>query len=168
MIMEPVLTIVVPCYNEEEVLPVTIFQLQNLLKELITDGFVSKQSKILFVDDGSQDHTWELIYKEGLRNEYVRGLKLSKNVGHQNALLAGLFIAKDHSDCIVSIDADLQDDIKVIREFLLKFHEGYEIVYGVRKRRDTDTLFKRTTALGFYKIMEKMGLTSCLIMLISD
>ncbi|WHY70033.1 glycosyltransferase family 2 protein [Neobacillus sp. SuZ13] len=155
--MEPVLTIVVPCYNEEEVLPVTIFQLQNLLKELITDGFVSKQSKILFVDDGSQDHTWELIYKEGLRNEYVRGLKLSKNVGHQNALLAGLFIAKDHSDCIVSIDADLQDDIKVIREFLLKFHEGYEIVYGVRKRRDTDTLFKRTTALGFYKIMEKMG-----------
>ncbi|WP_026567938.1 glycosyltransferase family 2 protein [Bacillus sp. UNC41MFS5] len=155
--MEPVLTIVIPCYNEEEVLPVTIFQIQNLLKELITDGFVSKQSKILFVDDGSQDHTWELIYKEGLRNEFVRGLKLSKNVGHQNALLAGLFTAKDHSDCIVSIDADLQDDIKVIREFLLKFHEGYEIVYGVRKRRDTDTLFKRTTALGFYKIMDKMG-----------
>jgi len=155
--MEPVLTIVVPCYNEEEVLPVTILQLQYLLEELISDRFVSKQSKILFVDDGSQDHTWEMIYKEGLRNEFVRGLKLSKNVGHQNALLAGLYTAKDHSDCIVSIDADLQDDIKVIRQFLQKFHEGYEIVYGVRKRRDTDTLFKRSTAIGFYKIMEKMG-----------
>jgi glycosyltransferase involved in cell wall biosynthesis len=111
----------------------------------------------LFVDDGSQDRTWELIYKEGLRNEFVRGLKLSRNVGHQNALLAGLFTAKDLSDCVVSIDADLQDDIKVIREFVLKFHEGYEIVYGVRKGRNTDTLFKRSTAQGFYKIMEKMG-----------
>jgi polyisoprenyl-phosphate glycosyltransferase len=155
--MEPVLTIVVPCYNEEEVLPVTIAQLQQLLKELIIDRLVSKQSKILFVDDGSQDRTWELIYKEGLRNEFVRGLKLSRNVGHQNALLAGLFTAKELSDCVVSIDADLQDDIEVIREFVLKFHEGYEIVYGVRKGRDTDTLFKRSTAQGFYKLMEKMG-----------
>jgi polyisoprenyl-phosphate glycosyltransferase len=155
--MEPVLTIVVPCYNEEEVLPVTISQLQQLLKGLISEGLVSKQSKILFVDDGSKDLTWEMIYKESLRSELVRGLKLSRNVGHQNALLAGLFTSKELSDCVVSIDADLQDDIKVIREFVLKFHQGYEIVYGVRKGRDTDTLFKRGTAQGFYKIMEKLG-----------
>ena len=155
--MEPVLTIVVPCYNEEEVLPETINQLQELLKELIQEALVSKQSKILFVDDGSKDHTWELIYKEGLRSEFVRGLKLSRNVGHQNALLAGLFTVKERSDCVVSIDADLQDDIMVIREFIMKFHAGYEIVYGVRKGRDTDTLFKRGTAQAFYKVMKKMG-----------
>jgi polyisoprenyl-phosphate glycosyltransferase len=155
--MEPVLTIVVPCYNEEEVLPETIAQLQQLLKGLINDTLVSKQSKILLVDDGSKDRTWEIIYKEGLRNDHVRGLKLSCNFGHQNALLAGLFTAKEHSDCIVSIDADLQDDIKVIREFIIKFNDGVEIVYGVRKGRDSDTLFKRSTAQGFYKIMKKMG-----------
>ena len=155
--IEPVLTIVVPCYNEEEVLPETIEQLAGQLRELIDDELVSKQSKILFVDDGSKDRTWELIYKEGLRNDYVRGLKLSRNVGHQNALLAGLFTAKEHSDCVISIDADLQDDIRVIREFIVRFHQGYEIVYGVRKGRETDTLFKRSTAQGFYKLMKKMG-----------
>lgn len=155
--MEPVLTIVVPCYNEEEVLPETISQLKQLMNELVYESLVSKQSRILFVDDGSKDHTWELIYKEGLRNEHVRGLKLSRNAGHQNALLAGLFTAKEHSDCIVSVDADLQDDIGVIREFVVKFHEGFEIVYGVRKGRETDTLFKRSTAQGFYKIMKKLG-----------
>ncbi|MBO0958887.1 glycosyltransferase family 2 protein [Neobacillus sp. MM2021_6] len=155
--IESVLTIVVPCYNEEEVLPDTFAQLQSLLIELIDEGLVSKQSKILFVDDGSKDRTWELIYKEGLRNEYVRGLKLSRNVGHQNALLAGLFTAKERSNCMISIDADLQDDIRVIREFILKFNNGYEIVYGVRKSRETDTLFKRGTAQGFYKIMKKLG-----------
>lgn len=155
--IEPVLTIVVPCYNEEAVLPDTIVQLEGQLKELIVDELVSKQSKILFVDDGSKDRTWELIYKEGLRNDYVRGLKLSRNVGHQNALLAGLFTAKEHSDCVISIDADLQDDIRVIREFIVRFHQGYEIVYGVRKGRETDTLFKRSTAQGFYKLMKKMG-----------
>ncbi|EKN69443.1 ribonuclease III [Neobacillus bataviensis LMG 21833] len=155
--IDPVLTIVVPCYNEEDVLQETFNQLQGLLIELMDEGLVSRQSKILFVDDGSKDRTWELIYKEGLRNEYVRGLKLSRNVGHQNALLAGLFTAKEHSDCVVSIDADLQDDIRVIREFVMKFLAGYEIVYGVRKGRDTDTLFKRSTAQGFYKIMKKLG-----------
>ena len=155
--IESVLTIVVPCYNEEEVLPETIAQLRELLKELMDEGLVSRQSKILFVDDGSKDRTWEMIYKEGLRNEYVRGLKLSRNVGHQNALLAGLFTAKEQSDCMVSIDADLQDDIRVIREFVMKFHAGCEIVYGVRKGRNTDTLFKRSTAQGFYKIMKKLG-----------
>ncbi|MCL6571442.1 MAG: glycosyltransferase family 2 protein [Bacillus sp. (in: Bacteria)] len=155
--MEPVLTIVVPCYNEEEVLPETLFKLQHLLKELIGEELVAKKSKILFVDDGSKDCTWELIYKEGLKNEHVRGLKLARNVGHQNALLAGLFSAKEQSDCVVSIDADLQDDIQAIRTFIIKFHEGFEIVYGVRQGRATDTLFKRSTAQGFYKIMKKLG-----------
>lgn len=155
--MEPVLTIVVPCYNEVEVLPETFFQLQQLLEELIDETLISKQSKLLFVDDGSKDRTWEMIYKEGLRNDFVRGLKLAHNVGHQNALLAGLHAAKERSDCVVSIDADLQDDIRVIREFVLKFRDGCEIVYGVRKGRNTDTFFKRSTAQGFYKMMEKLG-----------
>ncbi|WHX99803.1 glycosyltransferase family 2 protein [Neobacillus sp. DY30] len=155
--IEPVLTIVVPCYNEEEVLPETMNQLDQLVKQLIDEQLVSNRTRILFVDDGSKDRTWEMIYKEGLRNERIRGLKLSRNVGHQNALLAGLFAAKDASDCVVSIDADLQDDIQVIREFILKYNQGNEIVYGVRKRRDSDTFFKRSTAQAFYKIMKKMG-----------
>ncbi|MBS4213398.1 MULTISPECIES: glycosyltransferase [Neobacillus] len=155
--MEPILTIVVPCYNEEEVLPETMVKLQQQLEELIADSLVSKQSKLLFVDDGSKDQTWELIYKEGLRNKYVRGLKLARNVGHQNALVAGLHAAKDFSDCVISIDADLQDDIRAIREFVMKFNEGSEIVYGVRKGRETDTFFKRSTAQGFYKMMRKLG-----------
>ncbi|MGX1902261.1 glycosyltransferase family 2 protein [Thermolongibacillus altinsuensis] len=154
---EPVLTIVVPCYNEEEVLPETISQLLHLLEQLMEEKLVSCQSKLLFVDDGSNDHTWQIIYKASLRHEEVKGLKLARNAGHQNALLAGMFAAKSVSDCIVSIDADLQDDISVIREFVQKFHEGYEIVYGVRKKRDTDTFFKRHTAQGFYKLMKAMG-----------
>ncbi|MCM3765916.1 glycosyltransferase family 2 protein [Neobacillus niacini] len=154
---EPVLTIVVPCYNEEEVLPETMATLTLLLEELIAESLVSGQSKLLFVDDGSKDRTWELIYKEGLRNDFVRGLKLSRNVGHQNALLAGLSAAKERSDCAVSIDADLQDDITVIREFILKYHAGCDIVYGVRKGRDRDSVFKRSTAQGFYKIMKRLG-----------
>jgi glycosyltransferase involved in cell wall biosynthesis len=155
--VEPVLTIVVPCYNEEEVLPNTISELQQLLTDLIEEKLISNDSKILFVDDGSRDRTWEIIYKEGLENEYVKGLKLARNAGHQNALLAGLFTAKEASDCIISIDADLQDDIGVIRDFIQKFHEGFDIVYGVRKGRQTDTFFKRSTAQAFYKMMEKMG-----------
>ncbi len=155
--IEPILTIVVPCYNEEEVLPETITELHNLLTDMVNEGQISNRSKLLFVDDGSKDETWEIIYKEGLRKEYVRGLKLSRNVGHQNALLAGLFTAKDYSDCVVSIDADLQDDIQVIPEFIQKFCEGNEIVYGVRQRRETDTLFKRSTAHGFYKVMRRLG-----------
>jgi polyisoprenyl-phosphate glycosyltransferase len=155
--IEPVLTIVVPCFNEEEVLPNTIRELQQLLKELIFEKLISTTSKILFVDDGSKDQTWGLIYREGLKNEYVRGLKLSRNAGHQNALLAGLHTAKEASDCVISIDADLQDDIQVIRDFIRKFHEGFDIVYGVRKGRQTDTVFKRSTAHVFYKMMKKMG-----------
>lgn len=155
--IEPKLTIVVPCYNEEEMLPETFICLGEFLEELISSKLISEQSKLLFVDDGSKDKTWSLIYKAGLSNPLIKGLKLSKNVGHQNALLAGLFTAKEHSDCLVSIDADLQDDVTVIREFVQKFTEGYEIVYGVRRERSTDTFFKRNTALGFYRLMQKMG-----------
>jgi polyisoprenyl-phosphate glycosyltransferase len=154
---EPMLTIVVPCYNEEEVLPETIRQLRNLREELIAERLVSAESTLLFVDDGSGDATWDIIYKASLRYPEVKGVKLARNVGHQNALLAGLFAAKTRSDCIVSIDADLQDDISVIRDFIQKFHEGYEIVYGVRNKRDTDTFFKRHTAQWFYKLMRAMG-----------
>jgi glycosyltransferase involved in cell wall biosynthesis len=155
--IEPILTIVVPCYNEEEVLPETIYELNNLLIDMMNEKLISTRSKLLFVDDGSKDETWEIIYKEGLRKEHVRGLKLTRNAGHQNALLAGLFTAKDYSDCVISIDADLQDDIQVIREFIQKFSEGNEIVYGVRKCRESDTFFKRSTAQGFYKIMRNLG-----------
>jgi glycosyltransferase involved in cell wall biosynthesis len=154
---EPVLTIVVPCYNEEEVLPDTIEHLGLLLKELIGERRIAAASKLLFVDDGSKDRTWKVIYQESLRNEYVRGLKLSKNAGHQNALLAGLFAAKEVSDCVITIDADLQDDIHVIREFIENYQQGCEIVYGVRNSRRTDSFFKRTTAQGFYKLMKFMG-----------
>ncbi|MHC0039155.1 glycosyltransferase family 2 protein [Pseudoneobacillus sp. C159] len=154
---EPILTIVVPCFNEEEVLPKTISELDTFLQSLIADGTISAKSKILFVDDGSRDRTWAIIYQENLHNEFIKGLKLSRNVGHQNALLAGLFTAKDASDCVVSIDADLQDDLETIRGFLKKFKEGYDIVYGVRQGRQTDTFFKRNTAQWFYKLMQKMG-----------
>ncbi len=155
--VEPILTIVVPCYNEEEVLPETIAQLNNVLGELTTEKLISNESKLLFVDDGSKDKTWSIIYKESLENRAVHGLKLSRNVGHQNALLAGLLTAKKSSDCVISIDADLQDDIQIIREFIVKFKDGFDIVYGVRKRRDTDHIFKKKTAEFFYKLMRKLG-----------
>ncbi|WP_246938996.1 glycosyltransferase family 2 protein [Bacillus pinisoli] len=153
----PTLTIVVPCYNEEEVLHDTITQLDQLLSGMIQEELLSSTSKVLFVDDGSKDQTWNMIFKASIRNPMMKGLKLSRNVGHQNALLAGLFAAKNCSDCVISIDADLQDDIEVIREFIKKFQEGHEIVYGVRGKRDTDTWFKRSTAESFYKLMNRMG-----------
>lgn len=153
----PIVTLVVPCYNEEAVLPNTIDILQHLVEELIKETLISDKSKILFVDDGSSDQTWELIYKTSLKFDRIRGLKLARNAGHQNALLAGLFAAKTVSDCVISIDADLQDDITVIRQFVEKFKEGYEIVYGVRRKRESDTFFKRKTAESFYKLMGKMG-----------
>jgi len=153
----PVLTIVVPCYNEEEVLHETTKQLSEVISQLIKENLITDKSKILFVDDGSRDRTWAIIEELNGVRPYVTGLKLAHNVGHQKALLAGLEIAGHNSDCVISIDADLQDDISVIRDFILKFHEGYEIVYGVRKSRETDTLFKRATAQGFYRFMQKMG-----------
>lgn len=155
---KPVLTIVVPCFNEEEVLNETILQLSAVLRELMEESLVSKESKLLFVDDGSKDRTWAIIETESETNLFVKGLKLAGNVGHQNALIAGLETANKQSDCVVSIDADLQDDVNVIRTFMEKYWEGNDIVYGVRDSRDTDTYFKRTTALAFYRFMEKMGI----------
>ncbi|NUK29746.1 glycosyltransferase family 2 protein [Parageobacillus sp. VR-IP] len=154
---KPILTIVVPCYNEEEVLPETAKELTNVLENLLEDELIALGSKIMFVDDGSSDRTWELIEQESKRNPFVTGIKLSRNFGHQKALLAGLETAKQDSDCVISIDADLQDDISVIREFVIKYQEGYDIVYGVRRSRDTDTWFKRATAQWFYRFMQKLG-----------
>jgi polyisoprenyl-phosphate glycosyltransferase len=153
----PIMTIVVPCYNEEEVLPETVKRLEHVLQRLMMDKLVSNTSTVLFVDDGSRDRTWELIETYHRTHPFVTGLKLSRNSGHQSALLSGLMTAKQYSDCVISIDADLQDDVDAIREFILKFHEGYDIVYGIRRTRTTDTMFKRTTAQGFYKIMTKLG-----------
>lgn len=153
----PLLNIVVPCYNEEEVIAETIKQLSAVLDKLIEAHLVSSHSLLLFVDDGSRDRTWELIEQHYLINSYVTGLKLARNVGHQNALLAGLMAAKEQADCVISIDADLQDDLSAIEKFVIAFHKGAEIVYGIRQSRESDTFFKRNTALGFYKIMARMG-----------
>ena len=154
----PVLTIVVPCYNEEEILPKTMDELTAVLLELMELKLVSNNSNILFVDDGSKDHTWNLIQVESMQNHLVRGIKLAGNVGHQNALLAGLEAAQRQSDCVISIDADLQDDISVIRTMVEKYNDGYDIVYGVRDKRKTDTFFKRNTALAFYRVMGTLGI----------
>ena len=153
----PILSLVIPCYNEEEVLPETITRLNPILADLINKQLISSHSTILLVDDGSKDRTWEII--ESMNKQYatVRGLKLAKNAGHQNALLAGLMHAKNDSDCVISVDADLQDDLNAIEEFIIKFHQGYEVVYGVRQSRTSDTFFKRSTAQGFYKLMHSMG-----------
>ncbi len=151
------LAIVVPCYNEEAVFPETAKQLTEVLINLIKTGKISRDSFTLFVNDGSKDRTWELIEQEYKRNPYVSGIKLAGNVGHQNALLAGLMAAKEMADITISIDADLQDDVNVIEEMVDKYHEGFDIVYGVRSERKTDTAFKKGTAQGFYKLMHAMG-----------
>lgn len=151
------LYIVVPCYNEEEVLPESSKRFSAKLDELIKGGKISEKSRILFVNDGSRDKTWELICKYHEQNPRISGLKLSRNRGHQNALLAGLMTAKEYADCVVSLDADLQDDINAVDEMLSKFDDGCEIVYGVRESRKKDTFFKRSTAQGFYRLMNAMG-----------
>ena len=152
------LAIVVPCYNEEEMLKISSEALRGVLNDLVAKGKIAANSFVMFVNDGSKDRTWELIEEEhkAFPNQ-VFGVNLAGNVGHQFALTAGLITAKDLSDITVSIDADLQDDITVIEEMIDKFHAGNDIVYGVRKERKTDTFFKRTTAQGFYKVMELMG-----------
>lgn len=152
------LAIVVPCYNEEEVLETASETLRGVLDDLIAKQKIASDSFILFVNDGSKDRTWELI--EAQHKAYpvqVYGVKLAGNVGHQSALTAGLLTSMELSDVTVSIDADLQDDVAVIEEMIDKFHEGKDIVYGVRKERKTDTFFKRVTAQGFYKLMALMG-----------
>ncbi len=151
------LAIVVPCYKEEAVLGETTMRLSRLLDCLIKDKRVSNDSFILYVNDGSRDQTWPLICKFHKENKYVKGVDLAGNVGHQNALWAGMTVAKDNADIIVSIDADLQDDVNSIKEMVEKYHEGYDVVYGVRNERKTDTWFKKNTALAFYRLMELMG-----------
>ena len=155
--MNDVLYLVVPCYNEEEVLPETVRRLEEALTGLIAAGKCGPDSRILLVNDGSKDRTWELIEQLHETQPHVCGLRLSRNRGHQNALLAGLMAAKELADCTISLDADLQDDISVLGEFLDKYHDGCDVVYGVRKKRDTDTAFKRVTAQGFYRFMQLMG-----------
>ena len=155
--MGDVLYIVVPCYNEEAVLPETQKELGNKLETMITAGAVSEKSRIIFVDDGSKDRTWELIEKYHSENPRIGGVKLAHNRGHQFAVLAGLMTVKDLCDMAITMDADLQDDIDVVDKFVEKYKEGCEVVYGVRNSRATDTFFKKTTAEGFYKIMQAMG-----------
>lgn len=151
------LMIVVPCFNEQEVLYDTAKQLTEVIENLIRKGKITQNSGILFVNDGSRDKTWKLIAKANKTNKYVYGLNLAANVGHQNALLAGLNTVKDICDIAISIDADLQDDINVIEQMVDKYYEGAEIVYGVRNDRKSDSFFKRFTAQAFYKFMSLMG-----------
>lgn len=151
------LYIVVPCYNEEAVLPETSRQMLALLSRMKTEGLINGKSRIVFVDDGSKDRTWEIIDSLTHEHDEIAGIKLACNAGHQNALFGGLMTVKDDCDCVVSIDADLQDDINVIPEMVKKFINGCDVVYGVRSKRDADTFFKRTTALAFYKLMRLMG-----------
>lgn len=154
------LAIVVPCYFEQEVLPETTKRLTELLDGLIKEELLSSDSYVLYVNDGSTDKTWSLISQFHSSNKYINGVNLAGNVGHQNALLAGLSIAVEHCDIAVTIDADLQDDVNAIREMVKKYNEGNDIVYGVRASRKSDTWFKRTTAQSFYKLMNSMGVKS--------
>lgn len=152
-----VLYMVIPCYNEEEVLPETTKRLEKKLGDLIKKKVISEKSKVMYVNDGSKDKTWELIKNINKNNPMFTGICLSRNRGHQNALVAGLLTAKEYADVVISMDADLQDDINAIDEMLEKYYDGCDIVYGVRSARKTDTFFKRVTAEGFYKFMQMMG-----------
>lgn len=151
------LYLAIPCYNEEEVLLSSAKKLKNKFDQMISDSLITKDSKIVFIDDGSKDKTWKLIKNLHKADEIFQGIKLSRNRGHQNALLAGLITLKDEADAVISIDADLQDDIDTFDEMVQKFEDGCDIVYGVRSKRETDTFFKRFTAAAFYKILDKMG-----------
>ena len=155
--MADILYIVIPCFNEEEVLTETTKRLTEKMRKMMESGKIADSSRILYVDDGSTDSTWHLIDRLYMDNGLVTGIKLSRNKGHQNALLAGLFEAADHADMIVSMDSDLQDDIDVLDSFVDEYYNGSEIVYGVRKSRKKDSWFKRTTAVAFYKLMRAMG-----------
>lgn len=152
-----ILYIVVPCYNEEEVLPETSKRLGEKLKALISQDKISEKSRIMFVNDGSKDKTWEIINSLHKEDNMFTGVNLSRNRGHQNALLAGLMSAKEKCDVTISMDADLQDDINAVDEMIKEYYNGCDIVYGVRSKRKKDTFFKRFTAEGFYRIMNFMG-----------
>ena len=155
--MQPSLYIIVPCYNEQEVLPITAPLFRKKLLQLIADGKISDESRVLFVNDGSKDRTWELIRAMAEKEEHILGVCLSRNRGHQNAVLAGLMEAKDRCDITISIDCDGQDDLDAMDRMVDAYLEGNEVVYGVRSSRETDTFFKRTTAQGFYKFLSAMG-----------
>lgn len=157
LVMSKVLYVVVPCYNEEAVLPETSKRLREKLRQMIDQGKLSQDSRVLFVDDGSKDKTWELIEAYAGEDKLFGGVKLSRNKGHQNALLAGLMTAKESCDMAISIDADLQDDINAIDRMVEDFLGGSDIVYGVRSSREKDSAFKRTTAQGYYKFMKFLG-----------
>ena len=154
---KPKLVIVVPCYNEEQVLPVTAPMFLKKIEELMINNKISEDSKILFVNDGSNDKTWEIIKKLSQKEQHFVGITQSRNRGHQNAVLAGLMEAKDHCDITISIDCDGQDDINAMDEMVDAFLEGCDVVYGVRSKRDTDTFFKKFTAESFYKLLNWMG-----------
>ena len=155
--MKDILYIVVPCYNEEEVLPETSKGLGEKLKNLIDKEVINPKSRVLFVNDGSKDSTWKIIEKLNRENELFVGISLSRNRGHQNALLAGLEVAIEYADFTISIDADLQDDINAIDEMISKYYDGCDVVYGVRSNRKKDSFFKRFTAEGFYRFMKWLG-----------
>ena len=155
--MENKLYLVIPCYNEEEVLPETSKRLKEKVTSLITKGKIDEGSRIVFVNDGSKDRTWELISELHKQDPRFSGINFSRNRGHQNARLAGLMTVKDHADMVISMDADLQDDIDAVDEMVEKYLNGVDIVYGVRSSRAKDTFFKKATAEGFYKLMNSMG-----------
>lgn len=155
--MKPILYLVIPCYNEEEVLPQTSGLFLKKLEELIKEKRINNASKILFVNDGSNDHTWEIITKLARDNAHFIGVCLSRNRGHQNALLCGLMEAKDYCDITVSLDCDGQDDLNAVDEMITKYEKGFDIVYGVRSDRSTDRLLKKLTAEGYYKLLHKCG-----------
>lgn len=154
---KPILYIVIPCYNEQEVLPITAPMFLNKLKQLMSDGLISGDSRVMFVNDGSTDGTWDIISKLAAEDEHFIGISQSRNRGHQNALLAGLMEAKDRCDVSISIDCDGQDDIDAMDKMIAEYLGGCEVVYGVRSSRETDSFFKRTTAQGFYKLLSAMG-----------
>lgn len=154
---DPILYIVIPCYNEEAVLPVTSGTFLEKITQLAAAGKISDESRVLFVNDGSKDDTWNIITKLAASDAHYEGVCLSRNRGHQNALLAGLMTAKEHADVAISIDCDGQDDINAMDAMLDEYLAGVDVVYGVRSKRKTDTWFKRTTAEGFYRVMRVLG-----------
>ena len=153
----PILFIVIPCYNEQEALPITAKRLTELTDDMVARGLIDPSSRVVLVDDGSRDATWDVISRLHAADARFEGVKLAHNVGHMNALWAGMTLSSGRCDCVISIDADLQDDVNAMYGFLDEFGKGADVVYGVRSSRRRDTWFKRTTAQGFYKIMRKLG-----------
>ena len=155
--MANILYLIVPCFNEEKVLPITSKFFLDELSFLINKGAINSESRIVFIDDGSSDNTWNIISELSQKHELIQGIQQSRNRGHQNAVIAGLLDSVNKCDMCISIDCDGQDDIKAIEQMINKYHEGYDVVYGVRDNRDSDTLFKKYTAQLFYHLLKKLG-----------